>query len=435
LNVINCAAFVCYEIHEARQRGERKYDYPPQQLSRYRPENPVPEGDRPDVLLDIPNVSVDEISLDVRNVRAHVSLEAKVAKLVHLGVGVDASIDDVNLSILGVKAQALLVVRLHNVRRIVDKVLTSIVQNPRLINRLFGTVDNVVRNVDEIVDTTLQPGGVLEQTVDTLGRTINRTVDKAGNIVEKVIAGPAERPRTIPPQVVQQQRLQQGGRRTAETSQPRQSRKQHREEQYREQYSEMQHGHPPRHHDGEHTLRTRQMVTPQQMGSKDGGRPVDAVEAEQQRQVLQDSFDSDTGSYTGSCTGSYTDSNTASYTSDDGELRSDSFWAAEGTYPLNVEAKYEQELVGWDRPRTTPEGRQEGRRSTRGPAHHSTISDRGSAGAGGSSRRTVGASYDTTARNGPAEGGRGTEGSSDGRQRVNGDRRVTERRHGKGRVI
>jgi hypothetical protein len=170
------------------------------------------------------------------------------------------------------------------------------------------------------------------------------------------------------------------------------------------------------------------------MGFKDGGRPVDAVEAEQQRRVLEDGFDSDTGSYTGSSTGSYTDSYTASYTSDDGEQRSDSFWAAEGTYPLNVEAKYEQELVGWDRPRTTQEGRQEGRRSTRGPAHHSPISDRGNAGVGGSSRRTEGAGYNITARNGPGKGDRGTEGSSDGRQRVDGDRRVTERRQGKGRV-
>jgi hypothetical protein len=307
-----------------------------------------------------------------------------------------------------------------------------------LINRLFGTVDNVVRNVDEIVDTTLQPGGVLEQTVDTLGRTINRTVDKAGNIVEKVIAGPAERPRTIPPQVVQQQRLQQGGRRTAETSQPRQSRKQHPEEQYRERHSEMEYGErhrSPHHRGSERHLRTGQPDPSQQMGSKDGGRPVDAVEAQQQRHVLQDSFDSDTGSYTGSCTGSYTDSNTASYTSDDGELRSDSFWAAEGTYPLNVEAKYEQELVGWDRPRTAQKGIQEGRRSTRGPAHHSHTSDRGNAGAGGSSRSTVGAGYNTTARNGPGEGGQGTEGSSVGRQRVDGDRRGTERRHRKGRVI
>jgi hypothetical protein len=379
-------------------------------------------------------VSVDEISLDVRNVRAHVSLEAKVAKLVHLGVGVDASIDDVNLSILGVKAQALLVVRLHNVRRIVDKVLTSIVQNPRLINRLFGTVDNVVRNVDEIVDTTLQPGGVLEQTVDTLGRTINRTVDKAGNIVEKVIAGPGERPPSMAQQVApaQQRRLQQGGRRSAGTSQ------QHPEEPYRERRSEMEYEerrHSPRHRRDERHLRTGQQASYQQLGFKDGGRPVDAAEAEQQRQVLEDSFDSDTGSYTGSCTGSYTDSYTASYTSDDDDLRSDHFWAREGTYPLNAEAKYEQELVGWDRPRTKQEGRQEGRRSTRGPAHHSPISDRGNAGAGGSSRRTVGAGYNITAKNGPGEGDRGAEGFSDGRQRVDGDRRVTERRHGKGRVV
>jgi hypothetical protein len=147
-----------------------------------------PDVDHPDVLLDIPNVSVDEITLDVNNIRAHVSLDAKVAKLVQISAGVDASIDDVNLSIRGVRANALLIVRLDNVREILDSALSAIAENPMLINRLLDTVDNTVGTVGGVLNTTLQPGGVVSQVVDSLGRTVVQTVDKAGNIVERVVA-------------------------------------------------------------------------------------------------------------------------------------------------------------------------------------------------------------------------------------------------------
>jgi hypothetical protein len=55
----------------------------------------------PDVWLNVPNLSVDEISLVVENLKAHVSISANVANLVSLSAGVDVSIDTVNLTILG----------------------------------------------------------------------------------------------------------------------------------------------------------------------------------------------------------------------------------------------------------------------------------------------------------------------------------------------
>ncbi|HEX6159967.1 MAG TPA: hypothetical protein VF111_07360, partial [Thermoanaerobaculia bacterium] len=39
-------------------------------------------GEEPDVVLDIPNVSVESILLDVRDLKAHVSLDARVGNLV-----------------------------------------------------------------------------------------------------------------------------------------------------------------------------------------------------------------------------------------------------------------------------------------------------------------------------------------------------------------
>lgn len=147
----------------------------------------VDTSDRPDVLLDIPNLSVDEITLDVQNLQAHLSLDARVANLVHLKAGVDASIEKVNLTIKGVQATALLIVRLDNVRAIIDKTLTTLDNNPELVDRLLQSVENTVNTVGSVANTALQPGGVISQTVNTLGQTVQRTVDATGNIVEKTL--------------------------------------------------------------------------------------------------------------------------------------------------------------------------------------------------------------------------------------------------------
>ena len=158
------------------------------QTSRFRPADPLAGGaDQPDVLLDIPNLSVDEITLDVQNLQAHVSLDARVANLVKITAGVDASIDKVNLSIKGVKASVLLIVRLENVREIITKTLDTLDKNPQLVERLLQTVDNTVGTVGGVANTALQPGGVISQTVNTLGQTVSRTVDTAGNIVERTL--------------------------------------------------------------------------------------------------------------------------------------------------------------------------------------------------------------------------------------------------------
>lgn len=145
-------------------------------------------GDKqPDVLLDIPNLSVDEITLEVSNLKANVSLDARVASLVVLKAGVDVGIEQVKLGIKGVQATALLVVRLDNVRAIIEKTLETLDKNPQIVDRLLQTVDNTVGTVGEIANTALQPGGLISQTVNTLGQTVTHTLDATGNIVEKTL--------------------------------------------------------------------------------------------------------------------------------------------------------------------------------------------------------------------------------------------------------
>ncbi len=45
---------------------------------------PSTTNDEPDVLLDVPNLSVEEINLKVENLRAHISLDARLANLLQL---------------------------------------------------------------------------------------------------------------------------------------------------------------------------------------------------------------------------------------------------------------------------------------------------------------------------------------------------------------
>jgi hypothetical protein len=94
--------------------------------------------DEPDVLLDVPELRVDEISLEVDNLHARVSLQAEVLQLLKLHVGVEADLDRVKLDIKGVEANALLKVRLDNVARILERVLKTIDDNPEIVGQLLG---------------------------------------------------------------------------------------------------------------------------------------------------------------------------------------------------------------------------------------------------------------------------------------------------------
>ncbi|MGR6916611.1 hypothetical protein ACU635_20395 [[Actinomadura] parvosata] len=101
----------------------------------------------PDVYLDVPVVLVDEITLDVQDLRAKVSLQAEVLDLLLLSVGADVFLGSVNLTIKGVEAQALLKVRLDNVARIIDRVLGTIDANPQILENLTRGLGTAVRDL------------------------------------------------------------------------------------------------------------------------------------------------------------------------------------------------------------------------------------------------------------------------------------------------
>jgi hypothetical protein len=190
-----------------------------QQAASERRRQSAATGD-PDVLLDVPNLSVEEITLEVENLRARVSLDARLANLLQLTAGADAGIDKVKLTIKGVRAELLLKVRLDNVAAIIDRTLTTIDRNPQILERLLQSVDTTVGTVGGVANTALQPGGVVDRTVGTVGQTLNnvtqpggllsstvntlgqtlqRTVDRSGNILERTLdtAGTVVNQRTV----------------------------------------------------------------------------------------------------------------------------------------------------------------------------------------------------------------------------------------------
>ena len=165
-------------------------------------------ANQPDVLVDIPNVSVEDIRLDVERLHVQVALDARVANLVVINAGVEAGIDRVKLQISGVRAEARLIVRLDKVAKILERTLQTIDNNPKIITDLLTAVDNTVNTVGGVANTALQPGGVVSQTVNTVGQTLNtltrpggvltqtvnslgqtvqRTLDQTGNIVDKTL--------------------------------------------------------------------------------------------------------------------------------------------------------------------------------------------------------------------------------------------------------
>ena len=141
-----------------------------------------------DVVLDIPNVCVERIFLKVDSVTARLNLNAQVANLVRVNAGADVLIGNVDLTVLDVRARALLLVDLDDVVHIVDQTLTFVDNNPQIIDQLGSTLQNTVGTVGTLVGGTLR-GLVLGVTRLANGNTLQRIVNEAtGDILERTLS-------------------------------------------------------------------------------------------------------------------------------------------------------------------------------------------------------------------------------------------------------
>jgi len=146
-----------------------------------------PSGDDetlPDVLLDVPTVKVDEISLEVTDLHARVALHAQLANLVNLDVGAEVDLGRVSLTIKGVEAQALLKVRLRNVYAILDRALQTIDEHPEILERLLTPLGQAIGDVGSAARETLQPDGAVGSLAKDVGGTAKEALGKDGAVTQ-----------------------------------------------------------------------------------------------------------------------------------------------------------------------------------------------------------------------------------------------------------
>jgi pyruvate/2-oxoglutarate dehydrogenase complex dihydrolipoamide acyltransferase (E2) component len=92
-----------------------------------------PGSEDADVTLDVPSLKVEELMLDVENLRHRTSMQAELADMVKVNVGVETVIDGAKLELRGVDAQMFLRAKLDNVRAILSEALDTIDNNPEIL--------------------------------------------------------------------------------------------------------------------------------------------------------------------------------------------------------------------------------------------------------------------------------------------------------------
>jgi pyruvate/2-oxoglutarate dehydrogenase complex dihydrolipoamide acyltransferase (E2) component len=145
---------------------------------------PRPDQQEPDVLLDVENLEVEKITLEVDSLRAHISVLAELANLVNLSVGADVQLGRVKLEIDGVRAKALLKVRLENVRAILEKALETLGEHPEILQSLAQALTQVLR--EALRDASSALDNVLEglDVGDTVDEVLKGRLEDIGSELE-----------------------------------------------------------------------------------------------------------------------------------------------------------------------------------------------------------------------------------------------------------
>jgi hypothetical protein len=151
------------------------------------PDGQEPEVQEPDVLLDVTELEVDRITLEVEDLRAHVSILVELANLLHLSVGVDARLERVKLEIEGVEAKVLLKVRLEHVRAILEKALDTIAEHPEILRILARSLSQVVR--ESLEETLANLDSVLEglEVGDTVDEVLRGRLEEVRATLEEIL--------------------------------------------------------------------------------------------------------------------------------------------------------------------------------------------------------------------------------------------------------
>src|SRR5215218_10351694 len=141
----------------------------------------------PDVLLDVSELEVDRITLEVEDLRAHVSILVELANLLNLSVGVDARLDQVKLEIEGVEADVILKVRLKHIRAILEKSLDTIGEHTEILRILARSISRVVR--ESLGETLATLDSALEglEVGDTVDEELRGRLQEVRDALEDVL--------------------------------------------------------------------------------------------------------------------------------------------------------------------------------------------------------------------------------------------------------
>ena len=154
-----------------------------------------PPSGEPDVLLHVPELRVDEIILDVEDLRAHVSVQADVLNLLRLSVGADVQLGGVHLEIRGVEAQALLKVRLDKVAEIINRVLATIDRNPEIVDQIVPPVVAVADQLETAAAGSIDElAGDVQSPAPDLDRSVAETLEESGEVAATVEEQAAAKP-------------------------------------------------------------------------------------------------------------------------------------------------------------------------------------------------------------------------------------------------
>jgi exonuclease VII small subunit len=156
-------------------------------LARSPSDRPHPDGQKPDVVLDVPELEVDKLTLEVRHLRAHISILAELANLVDISVGVDARLEDAELEIEGVEAEVHLIARLENVRAILEKALDTIGEHPEIVRILARSVNREVRESLEGSVATLDSALEGLEVGDTVDEALRGRLEEVRTSLEDVL--------------------------------------------------------------------------------------------------------------------------------------------------------------------------------------------------------------------------------------------------------
>jgi hypothetical protein len=179
------------------------------------------ESAEPDVLLDVPQLRVEEIILEVEDLRAHVSVQADVLNLLRLSIGADVQLGGVHLEIKGVEAQALLKVRLDKVAEIINRVLATIDRNPEIVGQIVAPLGASASELEGTAGHAVDEiAGAVGSAAPDLNRSVAETIgesDQSGATAEEPAgadvpqheakpAGPNQGPQRGPRRRPQQER-------------------------------------------------------------------------------------------------------------------------------------------------------------------------------------------------------------------------------------